>query len=514
MTLLPQNTVYSDKDFEAMRARAFNLVQSVFPTWTVEAVANFGNMLVESYAWILDVLAYYQDQQAREGRFATCVLRKSMIALAKLINYDLPGAVAATADVVVTIENAAALVGTVVASDTSKPIIVRTKSITAPVRGELILSGPFAIPVTAGQATFSWEHSLTQPRYTVASTGKKDQVIQLPFGPYLEDSEVVQTATQGGFTRVDTFYYSGPTDLHYRVQVDQNDLASVYFGDGVNGAIPIGDILTDYRTGGGTEGNVEPGALTKIEGTFVDSDGRTAYLSCTNPAGAEGGEAREEVDAARINAPASLRAINRTVAREDFEINAKRVDGVGRALMLTSNEYSGVEENHGQLYIVPSTGGVPSQALLDAVTAIFDAPPPDGYPTTVTFQLEVRAVSYFDIDVHAVVWYRDGYTPSEVEQDIRDALEDYFEPMLASGAPNENIDFGFNYKDADGDPAGEVAWSDIFNVVRDVEGVRKVGAGADEFTINGVRDDATIPVWKFPALGTVTVINGDTGATV
>ena len=509
MALLPENTTYSDKDFESMRERAFNLVRSVFPTWTDTAVANFGNLLVESFAWILDVLAFYQDQQAREGRFATCVLRKSMIALAKLIDYELPGATAATVDVTVTIANASALTGTVVAADPTAPIIVRTQSVTAPVRGELMLSGPFEIVVTAGSATFSWEHSLTQPTYTVASNNLADQRLQLPFGPMLDDSEVVQTPTQGAFTKVDTFYFSGPTDKHYRVEIDQNDLGTVIFGDGNNGVIPVGDIQVDYRTGGGTTGNVEAAALNQIEGTFVDSVGRTAYLTVTNPLAAEGGLPREEVEGARFNAPQSLRALNRTVAREDFEINARRVDGVGRALMLTSNEYTGIEENYGKLYVVPSTGGTPSQSLLDAVEAIFTDDPPDGYPMTVTFQLEVLAVSYFTINVQATVFYKDGYTPSAVEAQIQANLEDFFEPMLASGAENPNVDFGFNYKDADGNPAGEVAWSDLFNIVRDTEGVRKIDAGASGFLLNGTRDDATIPIWKFPTLGGVTIINGD-----
>lgn len=513
MGLLPQNTIYSDKDYAAVRERSFNLVRSVFPSWTDTAVANFGNLLLESFAWILDILCFYQDQLAREGRLATCTMRKSMIALTKLIDYELPGASAAYVDVVVTIENASALTGTVTASGAA-PIVVRTKSVTAPVRGELVLTAPFAIPVAAGHATFAWEHSITQPTYTVPGSNRPDQVLNLPFGPFLEGSEVVQTPTQGVFTRVDTFYYSGPSDRHYRIQVDQNDLAQVVFGDGVNGALPIGDISTSYRTGGGIAGNVEANGLVKIEGTFVDSEGRTAYLSCTNPLAAEGGGPREEVDGARENAPASIRTVNRTVAREDFEINARRVSGVGRALMMTSNEYPGIEENYGKLYIVPSTGGTPSAGLLAAVEALFHTPPPNGYPMTVTFQLEVLPVAYHAINLYMVVWYRSGYTPSVVEQAIRDALEDFFDPMLASGASNPNVDFGYNYKDADGDPAGEIAWSDLLNVVRDVEGVRKVGAGAGEFLLNGVRDDAAIPLWKFPSLGTVVIVNGDSGGTV
>jgi len=80
--ILPTSYDYTDKDFLAIRERVFDLIRSVFPDWSDEAVANFGNVLVESFSWILEVLTFYQDQQAREGRIAFVQLRRNMIALA------------------------------------------------------------------------------------------------------------------------------------------------------------------------------------------------------------------------------------------------------------------------------------------------------------------------------------------------------------------------------------------------------------------------------------------------
>lgn len=509
MPLLPSANNYTDKDFDGIRERMFDLIRSVFPNWTNEAVTNFGNLLAESPCFVLDVLTFYQDQQAREGRFKTVQLRKNMIALAKLLNYDLAGAGAATADVVLTVTNADALVGPVVPA-TSSPIIVGTTAVTDPVKGELQSLPSFDIDSGEVEKTVGWEHSITQTPLVVPSSGRADQRILLPFGPFLDNSESVSTPTQPTWTKVDTFYYSGPTDQHYRVQVDQNNLGTIIFGDGRQGVIPVGNITLPWKTGGGTDGNVEAGSLKKIEGDFIDSEGTRAYLEATNPVDAEGGLPREEVAAARINAPESTRVLNRTVAREDYEINAKRVVGVGRALMLTSNEYSGIGENRGQLFIIPSTGGYPSQALLDQVFVMCTST----YPNTITFQLQVLPVAYLNIDVRAVIWLQENTVPSTVKQSIITNLEDYFEPMLANGQPNPNVDFGFNYKDADGNPAGEIAFSDIFNVVRDTSGVRKVGAGATEFQLNGVRDDVSLPLHQFPALGSVTVINGQTGTAI
>jgi hypothetical protein len=61
-----------------------------------------------------------------------------------------------------------------------------------------------------------------------------------------------------------------------------------------------------------------------------------------------------------------------------------------------------------------------------------------------------------------------------VRAGIQKALADFFAVSLPNGTPNPAVDFGWNVE-ANGDPAGEVAVSDVFDVVRDVAGVRKIG---------------------------------------
>jgi hypothetical protein len=501
MAILPISDSYINKDFASLRARLFDAIRSVFPEWTDDATANFGNLLVESFAFVGDVLTYYQDQQAREARWGTVELRRNAIALAKLIGYELPLATAAMGDVVMTLTNASALVGTV-SPVGGVPVVVATNEVTTPVRGQLDAPVSFAPGETI--KTFTWRHQLTQAPYVIVSTSRPDQIVRLPFGPFLWDSEAVSTSIDGAYTRVDSFLDSGPTDKHYRVDVDQNDLATVQFGDGRNGKIPAGNITAVWDIGGGSEGNVEPGGLSVLETEMRDVAGNRAYFTVTNPLRATGGGPREEVAAARVNAPTSLRVLTRTVAREDFEINARRVAGVGRALMLTRNEYVGIDENAGELYIIPVGGGTPSQGLLDDVLTMCTVT----YPSTVTFRLEVLAAVYRTIDIDVTVWLREHQVASTVRAAILAALEDYFEPMLVTGAPNPSVGFGYEYKDEDGNPAGQVPWSDVFNAIRDVSGVRKVDPG---MTLNGGVTSVDLANFQFPALGTVTIRDGRTG---
>jgi predicted phage baseplate assembly protein len=333
-----------------------------------------------------------------------------------------------------------------------------------------------------------------------------NQEVVLPATPFLDGSAVV-AAGNGGYVEVRNFLGSAAADRHFTVVVDQNDRATLRFGNGINGAIPSGTITVRYKTGGGAKGNVNAGTLTKLEGGFTDDNGAPVAVSVTNPQPASGGADRQTLAQIRALAPESIRVLNRTVSREDFEINARRLAGVARALMLTSNEDGGIAENTGILYIIPRGGGLPSQALMDQVkhqvTGVF--------PCTLTFQVSVQAPVYLVVAVEATVFLRQGANAATVRAGIQRALGDFFAVSLADGTPNPNVDFGFNLKDAEGNPAGEIALSDVFNAVRDVTGVRKIGDGPGDFLLNGAREDLPIGVREFPVLGAVTLVNGNTG---
>lgn len=240
----------------------------------------------------------------------------------------------------------------------------------------------------------------------------------------------------------------------------------------------------------------------------TDADhGTPVNLSVINPQAASGGSDRQTVPQIKVLAPESIRVLNRTVSREDFEINARRLSEVGRALMLTSNEDAGIPENTGILYVIPRGGGLPSVTLKEAVKAQVTIV----FPSTLTFQVSVQNPNYLAIDVAATIFLRQGANAGVVRGAIQKALADFFAVSLPNGTPNPNVDFGFNLKDAAGDPAGEIALSDVYNVVRDVAGVRKIGDGPDDFLLNGTREDMPIDVREFPALGAITLLNGDTG---
>ncbi len=500
MPLLPPSVDYTDKDFDALRERLIALLQSVFPEWSDFSVAGFGNILLEMYAFVGDVITYYLDAQARESRLATATQRKNVIALARMLGFRLQGARAAKATVRFSLQappsaNVALQAGTV----------VRTQEVTEPVRFQLLAPLVIAAGTSPPVATAVVEHSAAHTQL-FDSRGLAGLDLLLDRTPYLDGSAMI-AASNGAYAEVESLLGAGPNDRHFLVLVDQNDRAMIRFGNAVNGAPPSGTISVTYKTGGGAVGNVDAGRLVVVEGSFADAHGRPVRLMVTNPEPAQGGSDRQSIASAKLLAPESLRALTRTVSREDFEINARRVPGVSRALMLTSNEDTSIPENSGVLFVIPKGGGLPTPALknlvLKQVTEV--------YPCTLTFQVSVQDPVYRTVDVEARVFLRQGASPSDVRDRIRKRLADMFRIELADATPNPDIDFGFNVRDVEGNPAGEIAWSDVFNVIRDTDGVRKLGDGPYDLKLNGLPADVKLGVQEFPVLRTVTLYDGDSG---
>lgn len=502
MALLSLNTDYTDKDFDSMRNRLFQLIRSVFPTWTDNSVANFGNLLVELFAFTLDVSLFYQDRQSRESKITTAKLRQNLIALAKLVGYTPSNATAATADVTFTL--AASLAGTLTIPAGTR---VLTAAVSEPIAYQLLADLVFASGETS--KTASTENS-ENVEVVFNSTNVSNQVFALARVPFVEVIDV--TASNGSFDEAENLLSSSGSDRHFTVSVDSNERASLRFGDGVNGMIPTGTITVNYKIGGGASGRVQASTLTRLEGSFSDDFGNPAAITVNNANASSGGTDRETNEQIRQNAPASLRLLTRAIAREDFELAAETINDVARSLHVTKNEVDAIDENTGRLYLVPVGGGTASGALIAQVENLFKF---DGaYPKASTYQLSVFSASYLTVNISTTVYFYAGVSKTSTRAAIVSALEAWFDPQNSDGTKNENVNFGYYIQDDDGEPSGFLPWSDLFNVIRDTSGVRKVDAGSSGLLLNGARADLAISAIEFPVLGTVTVIDAATGLPV
>lgn len=505
MSITPTPAIdYTSSDFDSLRTRCYNLVAQVFPTWTAQDVANFGNILVELFCHVGDTLGFYLDNAARESRWTQARLRSTVVALVKMIGYVPIGATAATTDETFTLS-------AIPAGDVVFPVgtLVRTQNVASPVTFQTTAEATILAGANPPTVTVEVEHSQSFAA-TYASTGLANQEIRLANTPYLDPTAAV-TAGNGAYTRVTTFLSSGPADRHYTVVVDNSDRATIRFGNGSNGVLPSGTIDITYKTGGGPEGNVESGTIRRIDGTFTDTLSNTVTVSVTNAALASGGAARQSRAQIQAAAPASLTTLTRTVSRADYETNARRVPGVARALMLTSNQLASVSENSGRLYVVPAGGGTAGTGLRDDVYTMVT----ETYPNTLTFRVDVFSAEYLPLNIVVSVYPRAGVNKTALAALIRANLVAFFALTTGSGddvTDNPNVDFGFNASQtSDGTFDGKIAFSDIYNVVRDTTGVRKIHDGINGFLINGSANDVSVAAYQFPTLGSVSVLNAESG---
>ena len=498
--ILPANLDYTDRDFDSIRLRLENLLRGVFPDWTDFQTANFGVILMELPSFVGDVIGFYENNSGRESRITTTTQRKNMVALAKLLGFIPENNKAATADLTVTLDAPPI-------DDFNLAIaqVVRTKQVTDPVEFQFLTALTIPAGTNPPTATVTVENSEPQVDQ-FQSDGLPNQEFELSQTPFVDDSAIV-VASNGAYSQVINFLSSSSSDREFIVVVDQNDRATIKFGNGTNGEIPVGTIDVDYKTGGGEVGNVEATDISVIEGTFTDDSANPVTVSVNNVAKATGGSERQNIEQIRVLAPEQARVLNRTVAREDYEINARRLGEVARALMLTSDQEAGIAENTGRRFIIPKGGGTPSKALKDAVlnqvTIVF--------PKTLTFQVGVFDAVFLTVNFSIRVARASGFPQTTVRANIEKTLTDFFALFNEDDTENENVDFGFNIKDADGQPAGFIPWSVLLTAVQRTDGVAKIGDGPNDFAINGLDDDVPILNLEFPQLGTITLIDDATG---
>lgn len=499
MPITPSLLDYTDKDFTSLKARLEKLAKSAFPNWTDFSIAAFGNYNIELYAHVGDVLGFYLDAQAGETRWSTAQLRKNVLALVKLIGYKPKTATASKVDVKITLAAVPAadvnfVAGTVFKTPASPQVRFELTDDAVIPAG----TNPPEITVTAANWTSQFE--------AFAATGLPNQAVILGYTPFLEEGLYVSDA-QGVFTAVDSFLDSKSIDRHFTLTVGSGQRAVLRFGNGTSGALPVGTINVFYKTGGGAAGIVEPETVTLIEGSFSDNLNNPVTVTVTNPEKSTVATDAETTAQIKENAPRAIRALNRTVAREDFEINAEQVPGVARALMMTSNEDIAIPENSGRLYVIPVGGGIPTQDLKDAVLEMVTVTK----PCTLTFNVGVYDPVYLTVAITAKVFLKSGVSAATAKTAIQTGLTNWFALNNADGSRNTRVDFGFNYKKQDGDPANEIALTTLMDIVASAPGVRKIGDISSDFLVNGKHSDLDLPANTFPRLGTVTLINGDTG---
>lgn len=305
---------YRSRDFTSIRDDMIDLIPNFAPQWTSRDATDFGIVLIEMFAYMGDLLNYYIDRAANENFLSTATQRDTVLNIARLLNYAPTEAQAATATVTVTNNTASPITLKTYATFSTNPDTVNGSSYTFEYTGsDYSIGAGVSTAVAVTQGTTKVDQTLG----TGNSDGTASQRYSLGVGVVPSSVQVkVQSVL---WTRQSYLIDATSTDTAYEVIYDGNGTVYVKFGDGVSGKIPpSGNTLTaTYRVADGSKGNVGASTIANITS---NPGGTTAGLNVTaaSSTAASGGADLESTDSIRINAPLSLRSLNRAVSLADY----------------------------------------------------------------------------------------------------------------------------------------------------------------------------------------------------
>ena len=316
---------YTNKDYEAFRAMMIDKLQEVMPEYTDTSETDAGIVIIEALANGLDILSLYADIVANDILLPTTQDRGLAVILARCLGYIPYNQTASEYPQVFVLdevrdEDTLIPKGTVVktpdSSDLATLYFETLEDFVIPkgkLGNEQDSTGKYLYTVTVQNGESIYQDVIG------TSTGAPVQSFKLNYTMALIDTlELYVNEGQGQqlWTRVDSFLDYDENSRVYMVSVDDFDVCTVTFGNGLKGKVPVAypnGIVANYRIGGGEASNVSANVITELDSSvaYVDS---TFNLEATVL-----GHEKESLESIKENAPASYRTRNRLVTLEDYE---------------------------------------------------------------------------------------------------------------------------------------------------------------------------------------------------
>jgi len=209
---------------------------------------------------------------------------------------------------------------------------------------------------------------------------------------------------------------SSAQDRHVVVEIDDEGVAHLRFGDGELGMMPeaCSTFAATYRVGNGPGGNV--GADTIVTTRWRNRVVSGLSLDARNPLPASGGTAPETIARARLAAPQSFRQdIQRAITADDYARLAERgradtIQRAGASLAWTGSWFEA------KVAIDPRGAATPSARLLRDVRGGL-------YPyRRMGHDLAIHGATLVPLDIELQVCVLPHYLRGHVEAALRDAF--------------------------------------------------------------------------------------------
>lgn len=324
---------YSNRDYSSIKTALLQKIPLITDKWTDWNESDVGMAILESFVGISDMLNFYVDTLANENFLPTARSRYSVQNLCNLIDYHLLPKQGASATATITLAQAYAFDVTIpqgfriaTSDNTNKIYYASTSAVVIP-------SGEITANIQLGEgerhnSTFISDGSANQS-YSI------NTAIQLPPG----QNTYVVVYVNGVLWSEEKSSLFGTT-TSYLITLDNNDNATISFGDGTNGHIPASgtSIQLIYWSGNGVEGRIGTDVLTDIQDTITVGT-TTIEMTSTNDLASSGGYNRESIEHAKYWAPKMLKTLDRLVSLEDYDTYVNQYSKAGYGAVSLAKSY-------------------------------------------------------------------------------------------------------------------------------------------------------------------------------
>ena len=318
------NIDYTSRDYEAFRELMIQKLKEKMPEYTDISETDAGIVILESLANGLDILSLYLDIIANDVLLPTTQDRKLAVLLSRCLGYT-PYNQTASEYPQVFVLNGVREEDTVIPKGT----VVKTPDSTDLATMYFETMEDFIIPANClgnekdSEGNYLYTVRIQQGESIYqdvigTSSGAPLQSFQLNYTNVLVDSielYVNEGTGQELWKRVDSFIDCNENSRVYTTSVDEFDVCTIEFGNGLKGKIPVAypnGIVANYRIGGGEAGNLSNNTITEL-------DSSVAYVEETfNLEATVLGHDKETLDSIKENAPASYRTRDRIITLDDY----------------------------------------------------------------------------------------------------------------------------------------------------------------------------------------------------
>jgi len=333
---MPANLLdYTNYDFDDIVLQLQNRLKAT-DAWNDIYRSSTGSMLIEFLAYVLNLTNFYTERRTEESFLNTAQNITSVRNIVSLLNYVPKRKTSAVGNLKFTIPVALSKIVFI-------PKYVECQSVDGlkyvTNESAAIQKGQTTVTVTGIQGELI-QKEITSDGVVSQEYLVDDDSVENSASTTNPTFRVVVDGTE--WTLVSSFLNSVNTSQHYRIINEKEGTVSVLFGDNINGIAPTSGstILINYIKSDGASGNVTfNDKITTINDTIYDEDTTViSNITVTNTSAFLGGDAEEDIEEIRYEAPRVFKTGDRAVNSADFVAILENFPGVANVNVWGENE--------------------------------------------------------------------------------------------------------------------------------------------------------------------------------